>query len=90
MQRKTNYILSIEDSNCTDESQSFTMKRNGVLSHLDPNNKSRLSKRDFVDDGVSPKNKLRRYGRVSTRRRIYDARSGICKPVKTAHYIIFK
>ena len=55
---------------------SSTKQRNVVLSRLDPYNKPGFSERDFVDDGVSPENELRRSGRVRTRRRIYDAESG--------------
>ena len=55
--------------------QSSTKQRNAVLSRLDPYNKPGFSERDFVDDGVSPENELRRSGRVRTRRRIYDAKS---------------
>ena len=63
-------FLSPEDSNCMDESESSTKQKNGVLPRLDSNNKSRLSERDFVYDGVSLENKLRRSGRVRIRRRI--------------------
>ena len=48
-------FLSSEDSNYIDGSQN-TKQRNSVLSRLDPNNKSGLSERDFVDDRVLPKN----------------------------------
>ena len=34
---------------------------------FDPNNKCRLSEKDFVDDGVSPENELRRSRCVRTR-----------------------
>ena len=64
-----------------DESQSSTNQKNGVLSRLDPNDKSRVSERNFVDDGVFPENELRRSGRIRTRRKIYDAESGTYKPV---------
>ena len=55
------------------------------MSCLDPNNKS--SGTDFVDNGVSQKNELRRSCRVKTRKYIYDAESGKYKPVYTALYI---
>ena len=74
-------FLSPEDSNCLGASQTSTKQRNGELCHLDPNKISRLSKRNFFDDGVSPKNELRRSDRLRTRRRIYDAESGTYKPV---------
>ena len=74
-------FLSPEDSNCTDESQSSTNQKNGVLSRLDPNDKSRVFERNLNDDGVFPENELRRSGRVRTRRKIYDAESGTYKPV---------
>ena len=38
------------------KSQSSTKQRNGVLSCLDPNNKSRVYEKDF--DGVLPDNEL--------------------------------
>ena len=41
-------FFSPEDSNCMDESQSYVKQRKCVLSSLGPNNKSRLSERDFV------------------------------------------
>ena len=73
-------FVSHEDSNCMDKSQSSTKQRNDVLSCLDPNNKCRLSERDFVEDRVYSKNKLRRSGSVRTRRRIFDAEMGTYKP----------
>ena len=63
-----------------DESKSFTKQRKGALSRLDPNNKSRLSERDFVDNLVSPENELRRSGRIRTRRRTCNAISCTYKP----------
>ena len=57
------------------ENQFSTKQRNGVLSRLNPNNKSRSSKRDFVDEGESLENELRRFGCLTTRRRFYDAES---------------
>ena len=57
-------------------SQSSTKQRNGVLSRLD-----HLSERDFVDNGVPPKNELHHSGLVRTWRRIYDAKIGTYKPV---------
>jgi len=68
-------LLSPEDSNCVDNSQSSN-QRNSVLFHLEPNDE-----RNFVDDGVLPEKELRRSGRVRTRRKIYDAESGTYKPV---------
>ena len=47
-------LLSPEDSNYIDESQSSTKQRNCVLSCLNPNNKSRLFQKDFDDTGLSP------------------------------------
>ena len=67
-----------------DESQSSTNQKNGVLSRLDPSDKSRVSEGNFVDGGVFPGNELRRSGRVRTRRRVYDAESGTYKPIWTA------
>ena len=57
-------FLLAEDSNFKGVSQSSTKRRNGVWSRLDPNNKPGLSEIYFVDDGVTPKNALRRYGCV--------------------------
>ena len=68
-------LLSPEDSNCVDKSQSSN-QRKSVSFHFEPNDE-----RNFVDDGVSPENRLRRFGRVRTRRKIYDAESGTYKPV---------
>ena len=59
-----------------DESQFSTNQRNSVLFRLDPNDKSRISERYFVDDRVLQENKLCPSGGVRTRRRIYDAKSG--------------
>ena len=66
-------LLSAEDSNCIDKSQSSTSQRNSVLFGLEPNSKPTISERNVVDDGVLPEKELRRFGRVRTRRRIYDA-----------------
>ena len=41
-------FLSPEDSNCMDESQSSTNQKNGVLSRLDPYDKSRVSERNLM------------------------------------------
>ena len=59
-------FLSPEDSNCMDESQSSKNQKNDGLSRLNPNDKSRVSERNFVDDGVFPANELRRSGRVKS------------------------
>ena len=80
-------FVSHEDSNCMDKSQSSTKQRNDVLSCLDPNNKCRLSERDFVEDVVSSENELRRSGRVRTRRKIYNAKSGTFKLILIVVYI---
>ena len=40
-------FLLPEASNCMDKSQFSKKQRNGKLSRLDPNNKSRLSKKTF-------------------------------------------
>ena len=68
-------LLSPEDSNCVDKSQSSN-QRKSVSFHFEPNDE-----RNFVDDGVLPEKELRRSGRVRTRRKIYDAESGTYKPV---------
>ena len=68
--------------------QSSTKQRNAVLSRLDPYNKPGFSERDFVGDGLSPRNELRRSRRVRIRRRIYDATNGTHKLVLTVVYFI--
>ena len=68
-------LLSPEDSNCVDKSQSSN-QRKSVSFHFEPNDE-----RNFVDDGVLTEKELRRFGRVRTWRRIYDAESGTYKPV---------
>ena len=68
-------LLSPEDSNCVDKSQSSN-QRKSVSFHFEPNDE-----RNFVDDGVLPEKELRRSGRIRTRRKIYDAESGTYKPV---------
>ena len=73
--------FSPEDSSCMGAGHSSTKQRNAVLSRLDHYNKPGFSERDFVDDGVSPENELRRSGRVRTRRRTHDAESGTHKLV---------
>ena len=60
--------------------QSSIKQRNRVLSRLDHLSYFRLSERDFVEDRVYSKNKLRRSGSVRTRRRIFDAEMGTYKP----------
>ena len=44
-------FLPYKDSKSMADDQSSTKQRNDVMSRLDPINKSRLSERDFVDDG---------------------------------------
>ena len=74
-------LLSPEDSNCMDKSQSSTSQRNSLFFCFGPNNKPTISERNFVEDGVLPEKKLPRSGHVRTRKRIYDAESSTYKPV---------
>ena len=61
-----------------DKSQSSTNQKSSVLSRLDPNDKSRVSERNFVDDGVFPENELHRSGRVQSETSCSDKSESSC------------